>query len=147
MLTILYNLFAILVVLVSILLSVGLLAVIERKLVGSMQQRIQPNTAEHYTQLQPFTVRIMVVVLILSLTTLALLHNVWFDPIYCQEAEALATNATNRTAPQADKWDGLMINGTWSALNLYGTYKIFQLKCSRAYARESSRSYWSYRSY
>lgn len=71
MLTILYNLFAILVVLVSILLSVGLLAVIERKLVGSMQQRIQPNTAEHYAQLQPFTVRIMVVVLILTFTTLA----------------------------------------------------------------------------
>ena len=53
--TTLLNLIEILTVLVPVLLAVAYMTVIERKVMGSMQRRIGPNTVGYYGLLQPFS--------------------------------------------------------------------------------------------
>lgn len=131
MFTILYLLPQILAAVVLTLLGIGLLRVIEREVIGPMQRRIGPNVIG-YTALalqRLFAVPLMIVVLILGFTALTLFYNVWLDPIYCKETEAVATIAKNTgTSPQGDVFNSRLLNATWATLNLYCTYKIFQLK-------------------
>ncbi len=54
MLTTLFNFLEVLIVLVPILLAVAFMTIIERKVMGSMQRRVGPNTVGVYGLLQPF---------------------------------------------------------------------------------------------
>ena len=54
MLSVLYSLLEVLIVLVPILLAVAFMTIIERKVLASMQRRVDPNKVGYYGVLQPF---------------------------------------------------------------------------------------------